>query len=263
VWGDQDFRQLFTAEYAYVNADLAAIYGVPPPASEFTKVNFPADSERAGLLGQALFLALTSRPDETSPTARGLFIREQLLCQHVADPPPGVNSNLPPVTEAKPQTNRDRLAEHTLNKSCAGCHNLIDPIGYGFEKFDAVGARRPKLPLMFFGDQHSARQAKPKLVELDLDTAGWVAGIENSNFSSPKQLGAVLAHSPQCQECIVKQYFRYTAGRSDTPGDRALIRKVTEDFRQSDFRFKELLISMTREREFPSVGGTLRVARNH
>jgi hypothetical protein len=117
--------------------------------------------------------------------------------------------------------------------------------------------------LMFFGDQHNARQAKPKLVELDLDTAGWVAGIENSNFSSPKQLGAVLAHSPQCQECIVKQYFRYTAGRSDTPGDRALIRKVTEDFRQSDFRFKELLISMTREREFPSVGGTLRVARNH
>ena len=96
---------------------------------------------------------LSSRPDETSPTSRGLFVREQFLCQHVADPPPGVNTNLPPVSEAKPQTNRDRLAEHTLNKSCAGCHNLIDPIGFGLEKFDAIGARRDKLQLRFFGER--------------------------------------------------------------------------------------------------------------
>ena len=72
------------------------------PANDFERVTFPADSERAGLLGQALFLTLTAKPDETSPTARGLFVREQFLCQHVADPPPGVNTNLPPVTEAKP-----------------------------------------------------------------------------------------------------------------------------------------------------------------
>ena len=69
-----------------------------PPAAEFERVAFPADSERAGLLGQALFLAMTAKPDETSPTARGLFVREQFLCQHVSDPPPGVNTNLPPVT---------------------------------------------------------------------------------------------------------------------------------------------------------------------
>ena len=56
-------------------------------------------------------------------------MREQFLCQHIADPPPGVNTNLPPVNEAKPQTNRERMTEHTTNKSCAGCHNLIDPIG--------------------------------------------------------------------------------------------------------------------------------------
>src|ERR687892_699715 len=151
------------------NADLAAVYKVPAPAAEFAKVNFPSESERAGLLGQALFLALTSKPDETSPTSRGLFVREQFLCQKVADPPPGVNTNLPPISAAKPQTNRERLAEHTLNKSCAGCHNLIDPIGFGFEKFDAIGGRRETLPLAFYGDRKD-RETPRKTVQLPLDT---------------------------------------------------------------------------------------------
>jgi hypothetical protein len=191
-----------------------------------------------------------------------LFIREQFLCQHVADPPPGVNTNLPPVTEAKPQTNRDRLSEHTVNKSCAGCHSLIDPIGFGLEKFDAIGVKREKLQLRFFGDRRN-RDTPPKMVELPLDTTGFVAGLPQSNFTSPKQLGEVLARSPQCQECVVKQYFRYTAGRTETAGDRPLIRKVAEDFRKSNFKFKELIISMVRAREFPGAGGPLRVAANH
>jgi hypothetical protein len=261
VWGDQDFTELFTAGYGYLNADLAEVYKLPAPATEFTRVNFAPESERAGLLGQALFLALTSKPDDTSPTARGLFVREQFLCQHVADPPPGVNTNLPPISPAKPQTNRDRLAEHTLNKSCAGCHNLIDPIGFGLEKFDAIGARRDRLPLVFFGDRKS-RGTPPKTVMLELDTGGFVAGIPDSKFTSPRELGAVLARSPQCQECIVKQYFRYTAGRTETPADRPLVRKVTEDFRKSQFRFKEMIVSMLRHREFPGEGGMYRVA-NH
>ena len=77
------------------------------PPREYDRVPFPAGSERAGLLGQGLFLSLTSKPADSSPTARGLFVREQFLCQHVPDPPAGVNTNLPPVTEEKPQTNRD------------------------------------------------------------------------------------------------------------------------------------------------------------
>jgi Protein of unknown function (DUF1587)./Protein of unknown function (DUF1592)./Protein of unknown function (DUF1595)./Protein of unknown function (DUF1588). len=123
VWGDGNFMELFTADYGYMNGDLARLYGVEAPAQEFDRVKFPRESERAGLLGQALFLTLTSKPDDTSPTARGLFVREQFLCQHVPDPPPGVNANLPALSEAKPKSNRDRLAEHTTNKSCAGCHS--------------------------------------------------------------------------------------------------------------------------------------------
>ncbi len=101
VWENRNFMELFTADYAFVNADLAGIYGVPAPAREFDRVRFPPESERSGVLGEALFLTLTAKPEETSPTARGLFVREQFLCQHVADPPPGVNTNLPAVTEAK------------------------------------------------------------------------------------------------------------------------------------------------------------------
>src|SRR5215468_343009 len=251
VWNDRDFMDVFTADYSFINADLAAIYGLPAPAREFDRVKFPAESERAGLLGQSLFLSLTAKPDDTSPTARGLFIREQFLCQHVSEPPPGVNTNLPEITEAKPQTNRERMREHVTNPSCSTCHSLIDPIGFGFEKFDAIGARRNKFKLLFFApDEEGDRRAKPKTLELEMDTAGYVAGIPDSKFSSPRELGAVLARSPQCQECLVKQYFRYTSGRMETRADRPLIRQVSEDFRNSQFRFKELIISLVRSREF-------------
>jgi len=70
--------------------------------------------------------------------------------------------------------------------------------------------------------------------------------LPDSQFTSPRELGAVLARSAQCQECLVKQYFRYTAGRMETPADRPLLRRVFEDFKKSQFRFKELMISLVR-----------------
>jgi hypothetical protein len=262
VWNNRDFMTLFTANYGYVNSDLAGIYQVTAPVIEFDRVPFPAGSQRAGILGQGLFLTLTSKPEDSSPTARGLFVREQFLCQHVPDPPAEVNTNLPPVTEAKPQTNRDRMSEHATNPSCATCHKLMDPIGFGLEKFDAIGARRDKLTLQF-GGRGGGKRAAPKTVDLDIDTAGTVAGVPDSQFSSPAELGAVLGKSALCQECIVKQYFRYTAGRMEVPGDRPLIRQTLDDFRGSQFRFKELIVSLIRSREFPNPGGAARVASDY
>jgi hypothetical protein len=277
VWNDGDFMTLFTADYGYVSPELARIYGVAAPAKDFDRVPFPADSERAGILGQGLFLALTAKPEDSSPTARGLFIREQFLCQHVPDPPPGVNTNLPPVTEAKPQTNRDRMSEHTTNSSCAGCHKLMDGVGFGLEKFDAIGAKREQLVLEFRSkhaeeDEEEGKHVTKRTVTLPLNTAAYVAGIPDSDFTSPRQLGAVLAKSSQCQECIVKQYFRFQAGRTDTPADRPLIRSVSDKFRNSGFRFKELIVSLVVLREFPGAsapqntqlpGDFERVADNH
>ena len=250
VWEDRDFTEFFTSDYGYVNDELADIYGVPTPGKEFERVAYPAGSERAGVLGQAFFLTLTSNPADTSPTARGLFVREHFLCQHVADPPPGVSTNLPPLSEAKPQTNRQRLGMHVSDKSCAACHNVIDPIGYGLEKFDAIGARREKAKLVFYPLDRKSKEP-PKTVEIDLDTSGWIAGIADSKFSSPVELGRILARTPECQECVVKQYFRYVAGRPETNADQPLIRKVFEEFRSSKFRFKELMLATLVAREFP------------
>ena len=269
VWNDGNFMDLFTADYGYVSTELARIYGVPAPARDFARVTFPANSERAGILGQGLFLALTAKPDDSSPTARGLFVREQFLCQHVPDPPPGVNTNLPPVAEARPQTNRDRMSEHTTNASCATCHKLMDSVGFGLEKFDAVGARREQMVLEFRKksdedeDEDGKHPIPKRIITLPLNTSAYVAGIPNSEFSSPQQLGAVLAKSPQCQECIVKQYFRFQAGRGETAADGSLLRIVTGDFRNSGFRFKELILSIVLNREFPQDRQALNVANNH
>jgi len=256
VWNGRNFMTAFTADYGYVSPELAGIYGVPPPAKEIEKIPFPKGSERAGLLGQGLFLALTAKPDETSVTARGLFVREQFLCQHVPDPPPGVNTNLPPVTADNPQTNRDRMTAHATNPTCAGCHKLMDPIGFGFEKFDPVGARREKL-LLEFGTPSKRSKDAVKTASLDLNTTGNIAGLPDSEFSSPADIGAVLAKTKQCQECIVKQYFRYSAGRMEGPADLPLIQQALQRFQAWQFQFKEIILSIM------VTEGTSNVASDH
>ena len=265
VWNDRNFMEVYTANWGFPNSSLAAVYKVPPPAHDWDRVTFPADSERAGLLGQALFLTLTSKPDETAPTGRGLFVREQFLCQEVPPPPPNVDTNLPPFDESKPLNNRQRMSAHATNPVCASCHNLMDPIGFGLEKYDAIGERREQQKLLFFPAGHgvAARRAKPKEVMLDVDTTARVAGIANSDFTSARQLGELLARTPQCQECIVKQVFRYMAGRSVTPADRPALNRALEAFRKSDFNFKSILVSLTKERNIPSKGESLNVASNH
>ena len=175
--------EFVTADYSFLNADLAGLYKAPMPDEPYAKVQFPAGSRRSGVLTHASMLTQTSKPIDTSPTSRGLFVREQLLCQHVPQPPPGVNTNLPEPTEEKPQTHRERLSIHLTNDSCASCHKLIDPIGFGLEHFDAVGAYQEKFRVVIT----DGKNAKPvKQVELPIDTNGLIAGLKNSEFSDPR-----------------------------------------------------------------------------
>jgi hypothetical protein len=243
VWNDRNFMDLFRADYGFVNSELASVYKVTAPARDYDRVQFPPEQGRPGVLGQALFLTLTSKPEETAPTSRGLFVREQFLCQQVPPPPPGVDTNLPALEETLPKNNRERLASHTTNKACSSCHALIDPIGFAFEKFDAVGMYHEKPKLLFYPDEHEAKVPK-KEVLLDVDTSGHVAGLPNSEFTGPMQLGEVLASAEQCQECIVKQVFRYVMGRRDTRADAPLVRQAFERFKASGYHFKELLVSL-------------------
>jgi dihydroorotase/N-acyl-D-amino-acid deacylase len=251
AFGDRNFMDFLTDPHGYMTADLAAIYEAPVPAREYERIPFPAQSERAGLLGQAFFLASTAKPDDTSPTARGLFVREQLLCQHVPPPPPGVDTNLPVLSEDRPLTNKERLQVHLSSPSCAGCHTLIDPIGLAFEKFDAIGGRREVAKLVFAAGKD---KEEPRTVELPLDTRGYLAGIRDARFQNPRELGELLARQPACQECVVKQLFRFASGRMETRADRPLLARLTARFRDSQFRFETLMLELAIERTLLPTG---------
>lgn len=244
VWHDRNFLEFFTADYTFVSSDLARLYGLPAPAEEFARVEYPADSGRSGVLGHGSFLVLTSKPAETSPTSRGLFVRNHFLGHEVPPPPPGVDTTLPNITEDKPLTNRQRLESHLNNEACAGCHRLIDPIGLSFEQYNAIGAFQPKMTLQFSGRGYESRRERPKMMELDLDTSGFIQGLEDSAFSTPKELGKLLADSNACQRCIVKQLFRYAFGREETAADQPVIDALLEKLRSSGFRFRELIVAL-------------------
>jgi hypothetical protein len=242
VWNDRNFMELFTADYGFMSSDLAALYQLPAPPGEFELLRFPAGTRRAGFLGQGSFLASTAGPRETSPTARGIFIREQLLCQHVPPPPPNVNTNLPDPTEDKPLTRRQRLAAHVESAVCASCHRLMDPIGFGLEGFDAIGRWREK-ESVFLNVSGNVR-TPPKQVNLPLEINGEIAGLPDSSFTDSRQLGRILAASPVCQECIVRQIFRYAYGRPESNADQEMIHQLFTRFRDSGFRFKSLLLGL-------------------
>jgi hypothetical protein len=248
VWTDQNFLEFFTADYTFVSGALAELYGLPTPSEEFTRVSYPEDSGRAGVLGHGSLLLLTSKPAETSPTSRGLFIRNQFLAQEVPPPPPGTSTELPEIAEDRAMTNRDRLATHLNNESCASCHRLIDPIGFGFEHYDAVGAYSKKIALRF-GTRNNART-----VELEPDTSAYIQGIADSEFASPKELGKILAENEATHRCIVKQLFRYAFGRQETNNDRPVIDSLLADFRDSGFQFRELIVSLVTSELFLEGG---------
>lgn len=253
AWNDRDFRELFTADYTFINSDLARIYDLPAPAEPFGKVEYPEGSGRGGILGQGSFLLVTSKPSDTSPTERGLFVREHFLCQAVPPPPPGVNAALPPLSDAKPMTNRERLGVHLSSEACVGCHKLVDPIGLGLEQFDAIGQYRAKhhVKIPPTRDQQK-RKIKTETTEyfLDIDVTAEIVGVPDSSFTSPGELGAILAEDPGCQKCVVKQLFRYALGREESLADRPAIDAALERFERSGYKFRELILSLVSSKPF-------------
>lgn len=250
VWSDKSFMELFTADYGFINAELAKLYDLPPPPADFTRASFPPNANRGGLLGHGSILAAAGQPGETSPTVRGIFVREHFLCQQVPAPPPGVNTSLPAESIEKPVTTRERLAAHKHNPSCAGCHNLIDPIGFGLENYDTIGRWRDKQII------RPARAGSGEAVELEIDSSGALPGLSSNGsgpapeFSGSKELGRLLAESEISQECIVRQLSRYAFARAETSADRQTIREATAAFRQSGFRLKEVLVALVKSPQF-------------
>src|SRR5437879_2519125 len=144
-------------------------------------------------------------------------------------------------------TTRERLAIHLANPTCASCHTLVDSIGFGLEKFDAVGKFREKQQITIyptFDETKTRKKTKPTEYRLDIEALGTVRGLQDSEFRSPRELGRLLAREPVCQKCIVKQLFRYANGRPEEPEDQPAIDQAYERFRSSQFHFKELIIAI-------------------
>lgn len=224
-------EDLFSADYSFMNAELAAHYGLAAPASDWDKVSLDG-KERRGLLSHASVLTTWALPGGSSPIHRGIFVRQQLFCQPLPMPPPAVNLQ-PPAPEPG-QTTRERFIAHVNDEVCSSCHNLIDPIGFAFEHYDGIGRYRDK------------EQGKA------IDATG---EITTTNFSNGKVDGAIeladtLKSSADVRACFAKQWFRYAYGVEENAALSCLMDDIVVDFRDGDGGFKGLVLALVQSEHF-------------
>lgn len=190
-----DYRQLFTTSHTFMTRALGGLYQVQVKHSTgWEPYDFAPGDDRAGLLGQAGFLALYSHAGRSSPTLRGRAIRELLMCEPVPNPPGNVNFTAVQDTsnKAKP-TARIRLSEHATDPSCSGCHKIMDPIGLSLERFDGIG--------MFRSTENGA----------PIDPTGLMDG---TTFQGAEGLGKTMAADPSTTQCVATRALSYATGKS-------------------------------------------------
>lgn len=233
VWhDDRRLASLLTAPVGFVTAPLAALYGVEASENEESVMVELDPEERAGLLTQAAVLAVHALPDQSSPVSRGKLVREKLLCQPPPAPPPNANITPPEVDPTK--STRERFAAHTAEPSCKACHELMDPIGFVFESYDALGRYRERDG------------------EAPIDSSGWISGSEDADgdVANARELAERLAASEQVRDCVATQWFRFGFGRFEAPADACSIAEAQEIFAASDGDLRELLVALTQTESF-------------
>lgn len=229
---DADFRDLLLTRTTFVDRRLAAVYDIPAVSDKgVAKVELPP-GERLGLLGQVSFLAMRAHPVSSSPTLRGKYVRQMLLCDHVPNPPAGLNTALPePSTTAK--TMRERLSVHMSAPSCAYCHKFIDPIGLGFEHFDGIGRFRTT--------ENGAA----------IETSG---ALDEVPFADLATLANDVAQSPKYPHCVAQKMYAYAVGRPVTDGETAQVDALGSAFVDSGLRLKALMQAVATSQGFRRIG---------
>ena len=223
---DARLETLLTASYSFPEGPLFDLYGLP---DDFHDPTLPVEldpSQRAGLLTHAGVLAMHAHADQSSPVRRGKLVRETILCTPLAPPPPEVDVVPPPVDPNA--TTRERFDQHRSDPACAGCHVLIDPVGFGFEHYDAIGRWR------------DTEAGQP------VDASGELVGTDdiNGEFDGAIELSERLASSEQVRTCLAEQWFAFGFGRAPADDDACSFDAMVEAFEASDHDIRALLLSM-------------------
>ena len=227
--------ELFTTTKVVANADLAELYGIDSSgldSSTFRTFSLPANSPRVGILGKAGFLSQFANQKEGSPTLRGKFMREGLMCTPIQPPPGNVDVVLedPPVD--RPLTKRQRLEEHRTDPTCAGCHSFMDPLGLPLETFDAIGRYRTT--------DHG----------LPIDPSG---EFDEQPVSDARDLGGVVASSQVVLDCLVRKYYVYATGHVERDVDGSVLNALEASFAASGFQLRDLIVALVTHPAFSSV----------
>ena len=235
--GDRSVLEFVNADYTFLNERLAGHYGITGvEGAEFRRVSLRG-SRRGGVLTQASVLTVTSIPTRTSPVKRGKWVLDNIL----GTPPPPPPPNVPPFPEGRSAatntTMRQRTEQHRADPVCASCHARMDPIGFGMENFDAVGAWREKEG------------------ELPIDAAGRLASGES--FRSPEELKKILATMQREQfiRCLSGKLLTYALGRGLEPYDRCALDEITKAAQRGQLRFSSLVLGVVNSTPFQNRRG--------
>ncbi|MCB9797318.1 MAG: DUF1592 domain-containing protein [Alphaproteobacteria bacterium] len=230
---DLDYREFLTTRTAFIDRQLASIYGLPAPAREgHGEATLPEDGPRAGFFGQVSFLALQAHAVSTSATLRGKYVREVMLCQPMVPPPADVDASIPEPSPDAP-TLRDRLAVHLEAESCAGCHRLMDPIGLGFEQFDGVGAFRVSEN------------------EVRIDPSG---ELDGQGFSDALGLARAVTTHENLAPCLTETWYRWTLGHDVAEEEEAMVDFMAWQFQDRGWSLRELMLQTILNPHFLYVG---------
>jgi hypothetical protein len=233
--GDHTLKTLLTKPVAFVSGPLGSVYGLTnaPTGTTPQMVDLGTSQGRSGLLTQAGFLSVQGHPDQTSPVLRGKFVRNMLLCDVVPPPPADVNVSLP--TGDQGATARERFSGHATG-SCNGCHSLMDPIGFAFENFDAMG-------------QYRTTEGGETI-----DASGVINSPTDPNlggdFVGVAALAQKLVASTQVTDCMATQWFRYASGRLEAEPDTCSLQNLRGIFSGSGGDLVELVVGMTQTDDF-------------
>jgi len=232
VWGEGGgLAALLQAPVSFLDVNTAALYGRTDVTSRVPVKTDVDPAARAGLLTQPAVLAINAKPNQSSPVLRGKWVRERLLCQPMPPPPPNLNITPPAVTPGV--STRERFAQHDKDQACAGCHRLMDPVGFSFEHYDGIGAYR------------AADQGHP------VDASGTLIGSDvDGDYVGAVALAAKLAASQEVKDCVATQWFRYAMGRGETLEDQCSVGQLKQAFAASHYDLRALLLAITRTPAF-------------